>query len=161
MKQKLLALCGLMLLTVSSAQANDVNNNIVLSGGTSFFGALHTDNANFTDTFNFNIAGSVTANTSLITIGSGLNNIDFLSADLNGTPLTLSPTGYIETGSLGDTVFTGPLVLTVKGKSGAAGGVFASYSGTLNVVVPEPTSIAMLSAVGLLAGVAVYRRRKA
>jgi hypothetical protein len=131
----------------TNARANDVDNDIVIMGGTNFFGALHTDNIDFTDTFTFTIGGAVSANVSLITIGNGANNIDFLSADLNGVMLTLTPNGFLESGFLGDTDFTGPLVLTVRGSSDAAGGTFASYSGTMNVI-PEP-SVALLMGLGL------------
>lgn len=146
------------LIGASSARANDVNNIIVLEGGTNFFGALHTDNLDFTDTFTFDIAELLTANVSLITIGSGANNIDFLGADLNGTPLTLTSTGFLESGYLLDTDFTGPLVLTVRGSSDAAGGTFASYSGTINVaIIPEP-STGLMMGLGL-AGLAIGARR--
>lgn len=128
-----------------AANANDVANEIVLVGGTNFFGAIHSDSNDFLDTFTFKIDEAVSANVSLVTIGADANNIDFLSADLNGAALTLSPTGFFETGNLGDTLFNGPLVLTVRGKSGATGGVFASYSGTINVtIIPEPTTALMM-----------------
>ena len=160
MNFKLLTVAGTMAFASTGALANDVSNDITGLGGTTFFGALHTDSFDFTDVFTFNMTGPVTANTSLITIGSGLQNIDFLTADLNGTPLTLSPNGFIETGSLGDFNFTGPLVLTVTGHSAAAGGTFASYSGTMNVsAIPEPETYAMLLAgLGLIGFMA--RRRK-
>ncbi|MBY0402078.1 FxDxF family PEP-CTERM protein [Myxococcota bacterium] len=151
------AVAGLVaLLAAANAQANDVINNITGVGGTTFFGALHTDSMDFTDVFTFSIEGSVIANLSLITIGSGANNIDFTSADLNGVAVTLSPNGFLETGSLGDTSLTGPLVLTVRGKSGAADGIFASYSGTMNVI-PEP-STSLLMGLGL-GGLALATRR--
>jgi hypothetical protein len=140
----------------TSALANDVDNEVVLTGGTSFFGALHTDNFDFTDTFTFTIDGAVSANVSLITIGDGTNNIDFLSADLNGVALTVTPNGFLESGFLGDMDFTGPLVLTVRGSSDAAGGTFASYSGTMNVI-PEP-SVALLMGIGL-GGLGLSARR--
>lgn len=145
-------------LAAVSAQANSVTNDIPITGGTTFFGALHTDDVDFTDVFTFTVAGSVIANMSLVTIGTGLNNIDFVSADLNGVSVTLSPNGFLETGSVGDTALTGPLVLTVRGRSGAAGGTFASYSGTLNVaIVPEP-STAFMMGLGL-SGLALAARR--
>jgi hypothetical protein len=136
-----------------NANANDVSNNITGLGDTTFFGALHTDNFDFTDVFTYTVAGPVTVNASLVTIGSGLQNIDFLTASLNGVALTLSPNGFLETGStVGDLNLNGPLVLTVTGKSGAAGGTFASYSGTMNVkLVPVPAAWALLaSGLGVL-----------
>lgn len=147
-----------VLLVAATAQANDVNNVITLQGGTNFFGALHTDDADFVDTFQFLIDDALSASVSLITIGEGANDIDFLSADLNGIPLTLSASGFLETGFLPTTPVSSPLVLTVRGSSGATGGVFASYSGTINVtVIPEP-SVALLMGLGL-SGLALGARR--
>lgn len=146
------------LLGATNAGANDVSNAISLVGGTNFFGALHTDDIDFTDTFTFDVSGAISANVSLITIGSGANNLDFVSADLNGIALSLSTNGFLESGSLGDTTFTGPLVLTVRGRSGAMGGTFASYSGTLNAaIIPEP-STALLMGFGL-SGLGLAARR--
>lgn len=161
---KKLAVAGVFAIASTGVFANNVNNAIDIVGGTTFFGALHTDNFDFTDVFTFNIAGPVVTSASLITIGAGLNNIDFLTADLNGVSLTLSPTGFMETAvTMSELNLAGPLILTVTGHSGAGGGTFASYSGTLNVnavsPVPEPETYAML-----LAGLGIMgmwaRRRK-
>ena len=161
MRGVILAVAALATLSTgaaTTARANDVTNTITLLGGTNYFGAVHTDNFDFTDVFNFSAAGSVIASLSLTTIGADGNNIDFLSADLNGIPVTFSPTGFFETGSLLNTELTGPLVLTVRGKSGAANGIFASYAGTLNVtVIPEP-STALLMGLGL-SGLGLAARR--
>jgi len=157
----LVVLAGL-LITSTGAMANDVDNNITGLGGTTFFGALHTDSDDFTDVFTFTIDGPVTVSASLVTIGDGLNNIDFVSANLNGNALSMSPNGFVEMGSTPiDLNLTGPLILTVTGKSGAAGGVFASYSGTMNVTsIPEPGTCALtLAALGMMA--LICHRRKA
>lgn len=147
------------LIAATGAQANNVIVNQSLTGDTTFYGALHTDNADFEDTFNFSVLGSVLTSVSLTTIGSGAQNIDFVSATLNDIPLTLSGPATFETGYLNDAVVTGPLILKIRGRSGATGGVFASYSGTLNVgAVPEP-STAVLMGLGLGGLVLATRRR--
>ena len=158
----LTAMIGLVgLLGAPNAWANDVTEDITGPGGTAFFGARHTDNAEFTDRFTFTIAGAVSANVSLITIGSGPdspNNIDFTSAVLNGIALTLSPNGLLETATLSDMDFTGDLVLIVTGRSRATAVEFASYAGTMNLtVIPEP-STALLMGLGL-GGLGLTARR--
>ncbi len=160
MRGVILALANLLstALLATSAQANDVANVIIpLLGGTNYFGAVNTDSFEFTDTFIFGMSGSVITSLSLTTAGDGGNNIDFISADLNGVPVSLSTSGlFFETDSLGNTELTGPLILTVRGKSSATGGIFASYAGTLNAtVVPEPSAALLmgldLSGLGLAA----------
>ena len=142
----------------TDARANNVDNLITAVGGTNFYGAVHTDNQDFIDTFTLVIDGALRASVSLITIGEGQNNIDFVSAKLNNIPLTLSANGFLESGSLATTEFTGPLILEIRGKSDAAGGVNASYSGTINIaIIPEP-STALLMGLGL-GGLAFASRR--
>jgi hypothetical protein len=159
MNLRKLAIAGALAVASTGAFANDVNNSIILSGGTNFFGALHTDSFDFTDQFTFDATGPSFASVSLVTTGAGANNIDFVSADLNGHPLTLSAPGFFEFGNLPTTSVTESLVLTVTGKSGATGGTFASYSGTLNVAaIPEPGTWALL--MGGIACIAVMARRR-
>ena len=161
MKLKHLAVAIAIVGMSTGALANDVNNDITGLGGTTFFGALHTDSFDFVDVFTFNVVGPVNASASLVTIGfTPTQNINFLTATLNGNPLTLSPNGNIETGAtVGELSLTGPLVLTVTGQSGASGGQFASYSGTMNVTaVPEPGTLALLFAG--LGGIQVMGRRR-
>jgi len=142
----------------SSALANNVNNVVAVSGGTIYFGALHTDSDPFTDTFVFSVLGSVLASASLVTIGfTPAENIDFTSATLNGTPLTLVSAGPVDSGyTASELSLTGPLQLVVTGTTGAGGGVFSSYAGTLNVTaIPEPGTWALmltgLSGLGFMA----------
>lgn len=166
LKSKLFAVASAIVALAGAAQANNVHNIIDLTGGTISFGALHSDRNAFTDTYDFNtIVGTVLASTSLVTIGFTLEqNIDFIAVTLNDVPLTLSPTGEIETASTPfELNLTGPLQLVVVGITGATSGNFSSYSGTLNVTslsqVPEPGTGAMLL-MGLgLTSLALRHRR--
>jgi hypothetical protein len=149
----------------TGASANNIDETLPGIEGSTFFGASHADNLDFTDKFTFAFASPVVASAGLVTIGSGAQNIDFVAATLNGNPFILSPNGFIETGAIGDLGLTGPLVLIVMGRSGAAGGTLASYSGTLNAqivpaaAVPEPsTNILLLTGLGVI-GLMVRRQR--
>ena len=143
----------------SGAFANNVNPPpIDVSSGTAYFGALHTDNVPFTDTFDFNVLGPVLASASLITIGlTPAQNVDFTSATLNGVALSLSPTGVAEAAfTPSELGLTGPLQLVVTGLTGAGGGISSSYAGTVNVtMIPEPGTWALmlsgLSGIGFMA----------
>ena len=156
-----LALAGLVTMASAGAMANNVNNVIDLTGDTIFYGALHSDNSPFIDTFDFSgVAGRVFASATLNTIGFiPEQNIDFLNITLNGVPLVLSPNGDIETGNTEfELELDGPLQLIVEGETGAGDGVFSSYSGTLNVrPIPEPATLTMLA----LGGIMLVRRRRA
>lgn len=159
MKLRHLAVAAAILVFANGAFANSITSNISVVGNTIYFGAMHTDGDPFTDTFNFtNVAGLVLADVSLITTGSGAFNIDFGSAALNGFSLSLSGTGVTEWGSANGLLLTGPLQLIVTGTTGAGGGIFSSYSGTLNVTqIPEPGAYALM--LSGLAGLGFIGRR--
>jgi hypothetical protein len=129
----------------------------------------------FTDTFSFGtLARAADISGSLITFGSAAaQDIDFISAHLNGVPLSFTRTTSAgvpqarERGYLSSSPFAAgtPLVLTVTGLAGeglAAGSALAaSYGGTLTITpaIPEPGTYALLLA-GLATVAWVARRRQ-
>jgi hypothetical protein len=153
---------GLMAGSTNALANNVVNLGLSFTGDTAFFGALHFDSDPFTDTFEYAIAGDWLASASIVTIGfTPEQNIDFVSATLNGNVLTLSPTGPNEFGfTLAPLAVTGPLTLIVSGTTGAKDGKFSTYSGTLNITpVPEAETWAMLLAGLGLVGMKLSRRQ--
>ena len=55
MRFKLLAVASALAFVSTNSLANDVDNDITAVGGTNFFGVVHTDSFDFTDTFTFNV----------------------------------------------------------------------------------------------------------
>ena len=162
MKLKSALLSAVLVSALPCAFADDIATSVPLingSGGFSSagFDVTHSLDGAFTDTFSFTPSVPLSlVDASLVTNGfNNTQNIDFTSATLNGTPLTLSPSGTFETGSLSPTALSGNLVLTVVGNAGSN----ASYAGTLNVSpVPEPETYGML--LGGLAVLGLISRRR-
>lgn len=162
MKLKSALLSAVLVTALPFAFAEDIATSVpLISGPAGFssagFDVTHSLEGAFTDTFSFTPSVPLSlVDASLVTNGfNNTQNIDFTSATLNGTPLTLSPTGTFETGSLSPAALAGDLVLTVVGNAGSN----ASYAGTLNVSpVPEPETYGML--LGGLAVLGLISRRR-
>lgn len=184
MKLKNLVMAALMAVSSASALAEDLNQivNLVAGANGNFSApttATHLLAGPFTDTFNLGVVPfDANINASLNTIGlSAIQDIDFISATLNGIPFSFQRTDLpfgattivaaIETGTLPTTLFAAgtPLLLTITGFAGEGfntnATVAASYSGTVNVVpVPEPGSAMMFIAGFAAIGWLVRRRSR-
>lgn len=151
---------ALIFATVGASAATTIG---LTGSGNSYTGSFTvTHSADFTDEYIFTPTfPSTLVTASLITIGiTASENIDFTSVWLNGIELTkTSGAAGLETAyTAAPTALTGPITLTVNGKSGDN----ATYSGTFNLtVVPEPESYAlMLAGLGVV-GYISRRKRKA
>ena len=176
MKLKSILIAGLLAASSLGAQAEDLNTSAVLTGIPNLSGGFsltHLWSGLFTDTVTFTPSASGLVDGGIMTIGFGTANIDFMSASINGNPLTLVAAppnpggGYFEAGYLLPVHISGPLVLTVHGYAGPDNPVIldripvsATYTGSINVrAVPEPETYAMLlGGLGILAFLS--RRRK-
>jgi hypothetical protein len=164
MKLKSLLLAATLAFSSAAALAAPVPTyiDVTVTGSgptwTAEYGASHTA-GDFIDVYTF-LPSSVTGLTDISFYNfarSTAFNITFTGAELSGVPIPYTNSGGVGF-SFGGLIadFTGPLVLTISGTSGATG----SYAGTLNVsAVPEPETYAMmLGGLGLLGFMA--RRRK-
>jgi len=164
MKFKTLCVAAAVATLASGAFANNVDTTADIVDGTAGFTITHFDSNPFTDTITFANMSDVFASASIVTVSLGAGqNIDFTSAMLGTTPLTLVVNGPAEFGFVGSAgPFSGDIVLTVMGTTNAGGGKNSTYSGTLNVTpVPEPETYAlMLAGLGAI-GFMARRRRNA
>ena len=165
----MLALSSLSSVAYAAAPQGPGPVTLVNSTGTTWTAAIGNTPAlgPFTDVFMFSpvaTPGSIATSTLVNTSFSGMGNITFLAADLNGTPLAagaVSPVpgmvyNYVTT--LTAAAVSGPMVLTIHGMNTTGG----SYGGDLTLSmapVPEPETYAMLlGGMGILAFLA--RRRQ-
>ena len=150
----------------SAANAATVFDLISISvPGSDFFGALITDEpGGFVHVFNFNIADSADASSTVTTIQLGSTDIDFTSIFLDGFAFT--QTGFdpaAENWELTSALLgAGPHSITVTG-SVVGDSQDGAYSGVLNVAtvaIPEPGTWALMIA-GFAGAGAMLRRRRA
>jgi hypothetical protein len=153
-----------MAVVATEVRANNINYSGSLSLVNPIF-ANHTDSNSFTDRFTFTGSGSYLAGVLLTTWGpTTQTNINFTSVTLNGYALTLTGPNIFESAytPLPLSFFNGPLVLVVKGTTGATAWINSTYAGTLSAIpgsasVPEPASLILLGAG--LAGIGIWKRK--
>ncbi len=152
---------------VTPTSSINAQNETVYSAG---FNATHQGNGSFTDTFNFgSFANPSLASASLTAtlVGFTATGYSLISGTLGSSALTFGTQGKNVTALFtdNDVMFSGPLQLTVTGKTINGGG---SFGGNVNIAmspsisaVPEPETYAMmLAGLGLL-GFAARRKAKA
>jgi len=156
---------------VGSAPANatvvfdDINALLLALAGSEFFGATLIDEAGgFTHQFDFTLATSSAANSSVTTTLLGDSDIDFASIFLDGFAFT--QTGFDATGAenweLGSVALGSGLHSIFVNGSVVGSSNNGAYSGVLNVAaVPEPATWAMmLLGFGAVGTMMRFRRRK-
>ncbi len=159
-----------LLLTIASVLALGAPNAasaatfISFDGTTGVFGNDRVDAPTFDDIIDL---GSLAAGAYQIsgTISStyqdgaqALQDIDFTSVTLNGTPLTIGSSGQYEFRYVGNILSQGNNLFSIKGNAGTN----ASYAGTIDVAaIPEPSSwMTMLIGFGAIAFVMRGRRAR-
>ncbi|PWG03660.1 FxDxF family PEP-CTERM protein [Sphingosinicella humi] len=127
-----------------------------------FFGQTISTLGPFNSTFTFNVPRTSRVGATLSNFGvSGVTNINFGSAFLNGTPFNLisfiTPQGEAEFGFASRLSSAGPHTLVVNGSSGGGG----SFAGTVSVSpIPEPSTWALMLLGFGVVGYSLRRRRQ-
>jgi len=168
---KSIAAAVLLAASVGSAGAESLDITVPLTGTgstlTAGFSLTHLLSGAFIDTITFTPSvGQSLVDASLITLGLDVNNIDFYTVQLNGTPMTITGSGggALEYSGILQSTQSGLLRLTVTGYAGPVGAVEgtpinAVYAGTMNInPIPEPATYGML--IGGLGVLAFLARRR-
>lgn len=150
-----------MLAFTAPAQAA---TQINLQGGSGFAGTFTGRVLNagtFSQIFTFELPRAGTTAAAVITIAADAqSNINFTSVTLNDQQFTLSPSGFVESGSIMLKTMAGTQTIVVSGTSGGT----ASYGGSIAfsaMGVPEPSTWACLILGFGVLGSTMRRRRAA
>ncbi|MGB7407398.1 MAG: FxDxF family PEP-CTERM protein [Pontixanthobacter sp.] len=139
----------------------DAGEDGALSGE---FGMTINMMGEFTELFTFELPEMGTTGATISTVGSGVNNLDFIEVLLNGVAFDLTPNGRVQFGSLeGISTQAGTQNLSVRGFS-AGNGSFAgtiAFDPEVAAAVPEPSTWALLLLGFAGVGFSMRRRKQA
>lgn len=143
----LLAILSVLALGAANPSSSSAATFIFFNGMTGVFGNDRVDAPAFDDVIDIGplAAGAYRISGTLSSTyqdgAEALQDIDFTSVTLNGTPLTIGSTGRYEFRYIGDVLSRGSNLFSIRGNAGTN----ASYAGTIDVAaVPEPSAWMMM-----------------
>jgi hypothetical protein len=147
-------------ISLSSLPSFAANYNFNVAPPSFAYGSNEVGAGAFTDTWTFNVSGSLDVDGVLSNFAAkSINNIDFTAGGvtLNGVVLDVTNIGKQSLASLDSTVLSGPLTLVVNGTSAGKG----TYSLNFNIAaVPEPETYALMIAGLSLVGFAARKKKQ-